>query len=605
MDLLECPICLFLMCEPATMSCGHSFCRRCLGNSLPSRCPACKERFKQKDTKNIKNNVLLFSVVEKCCPEETRMKCNILEKLKTSEYTEALRIVDEAIQLAPADVSLKLWRAEASVGLTRFSEALKDLEELCYLRPNWTEGFFRKGNVLLEMGFQTEALIQFHRCLKLQSDFSPAKSQIKKILEAEGMSVPEEVPRILQVVSEYIKEPCPPITSLSPAAPTHSQTHPQGCPRGPKEEEVDRRDSEAGSKVKHGTSTECCLSLCQAVSFLPTAEDDEEMMMMRKEDRQSRGSCSLDRGDSLSVLTVSDFECPLCIRLFYEPVTTPCGHTFCRTCLERSLDHNLRCPLCKQPLQEVSSLLPYFKNRKYNPTVLLQEIVSRLFPLQLAERKLVYEAEMAELSNLTKDIPIFVCTVAYPGVPCPLHIFEPRYRLMMRRCMETGTKKFGMCSYEHGKGFADYGCMLEIHSLELLPDGRSYVDTVGGSRFRVLKRGQRDGYHTADIEYLEDHKVEGLELEVLQCLHDSVYEQAQDWYTRLNTRIREQITRQYGPMPDKDSDIQASNNGPAWCWWLLSVLQLDPAYQTTVLSLASLKDRLGHLRLVLEYFSQS
>lgn len=56
--------------------------------------------------------------------------------------------------------------------------------------------------------------------------------------------------------------------------------------------------------------------------------------------------------------------------------------------------------------------------------------------------------------------------------------------------------------------FADYGCMLEILSLELLPDGRSFVDTVGGSRFRVLKRSQRDGYHTADIEYLEDQTVE-------------------------------------------------------------------------------------------------
>lgn len=55
--------------------------------------------------------------------------------------------------------------------------------------------------------------------------------------------------------------------------------------------------------------------------------------------------------------------------------------------------------------------------------------------------------------------------------------------------------------------FADYGCMLEILDLELLPDGRSYVETLGGSRFRVLKRGQRDGYHTADIEFLEDVKV--------------------------------------------------------------------------------------------------
>lgn len=99
MDLLECPICLFLMCEPVTMSCGHSFCRRCMGAFLPPRCPTCKDRLKQRDAKNIKNNVLLFSVIEKCCPEETKMKCHIQEKLKTSEFTEALRIADEGIEI--------------------------------------------------------------------------------------------------------------------------------------------------------------------------------------------------------------------------------------------------------------------------------------------------------------------------------------------------------------------------------------------------------------------------------------------------------------------------------------------------------------------------
>ncbi|KAM6923480.1 LON peptidase N-terminal domain and RING finger protein 1 [Xenentodon cancila] len=605
MDLLECPHCLLLMCEPVTVSCGHTFCRRCVGGHLPSKCPTCKERLKQKDVKTMKNNVLLISVVEKCCPDETRVKCQIRERLKASEFTEALRMANEGLHLAPgaflcplhvvvlllfgassvpSDQSLKLYRAEANLGLLRFSDALTDLDYLCCLHPSWTEGFFRKGNVLLEMGQQKEALVQFHRCLKLHADYVPAKSQIKKILQVEGITVPDDATCILQVVSEYLKEQCP-ITSLSGSQGSMpgEGKHPHG----------ERREAH---QMKHDTGTECCLSLCQAVSFLPAVEEDEEMMM-RKDD--AHGESKVHREKMLGVLTVSDFECPLCIRLFFEPVTTPCGHTFCKNCIERSLDHNLRCPLCKQPLQE------YLKNRKYNTTILLQDILTQLFPSQLAERKQVHDAEMAELSNLSKDIPIFVCTVAYPGVPCPLHIFEPRYRLMMRRCMETGTKKFGMCSYEHGKGFADYGCMLEILSLELLADGRSYVDTVGGSRFRVLKRGQRDGYHTADVEYLEDIKVDGSELELLRDLHDSVFQQAQDWYQRLGSRIRDQIVRQHGSMPDKEENIQASANGPAWCWWLLSVLQLDPAYQTTVLSLTSLKDRLGHLRLVLEYFSQS
>ncbi|TRY88824.1 hypothetical protein DNTS_015032 [Danionella cerebrum] len=533
MDLLECPICLFLMCEPVTMSCGHSFCRRCMGAFLPSRCPTCKERLKHRDAKNIKNNVLIFSIIEKCCPDETKMKCHIQEKLKTSEFTQALRIADEGIDMAPDDVSLKVWRAEACMGLRRFSDALRDLDDLCSVRPNWTEGFFRKGNVFLEMGRQTEALIQFYHCLKQQPDFAPAKNQIKKILEAEGMAVPEEVPRILHVVSEYLQDPI--TSSVSPLC-TDKQ-HQNNISEGHSD------SGQSAAKVKHGTGSECCLSLCQAVSFLPKAEDDEELMMKR-EDKQNRGVCSVGRAVCLSVLTVTDFECPLCIRLTYSTAYDP--------------SMKVKKDIFTTSYQ-TTSFSQYFKNRKYQPTVLLQEIMSRLFPQQLVERKQLHDAEMAELSNLSKDIPIFVCTVAYPGIPCPLHIFEPRYRLMMRRCMETGTKK----------------------------------------------RGQRDGYHTADVEYLEDNKVDGAELESLRRLHDSVYQQAREWYHRLNSPIQEHISRQYGIMPEKDDDIQASANGPAWCWWLLSVLQLDPAYKTTVLSLTTLKDRLGQLRIVLEYFSQS
>lgn len=48
------------------------------------------------------------------------------------------------------------------------------------------QGLFRKGNVLMEMGRQTEALVQFHHCLKLQTDFAPAKGQIKKVTSSDA-----------------------------------------------------------------------------------------------------------------------------------------------------------------------------------------------------------------------------------------------------------------------------------------------------------------------------------------------------------------------------------------------------------------------------------
>ena len=48
--------------------------------------------------------------------------------------------------------------------------------------------------------------------------------------------------------------------------------------------------------------------------------------------------------------------------------------------------------------------------------------------------------------NEEEPLPIFVCTMTFPAMTCPLHIFEPKYRLMMRRCIETNSRRFGMCT---------------------------------------------------------------------------------------------------------------------------------------------------------------
>lgn len=44
-------------------------------------------------------------------------------------------------------------------------------------------------------------------------------------------------------------------------------------------------------------------------------------------------------------------QCSICMEQFWDPVTTPCGHSFCKTCLDLSFQSNGSvCPLCKQQL---------------------------------------------------------------------------------------------------------------------------------------------------------------------------------------------------------------------------------------------------------------
>lgn len=53
---------------------------------------------------------------------------------------------------------------------------------------------------------------------------------------------------------------------------------------------------------------------------------------------------------------------------------------------------------------------------------------------------------------------------------------------------------------DHLQGVMEYGTMLEIQSVQMLPDGRSMVETVGSHRFRLMEKGSLDGYTVGRIE---------------------------------------------------------------------------------------------------------
>lgn len=135
--------------------------------------------------------------------------------------------------------------------------------------------------------------------------------------------------------------------------------------------------------------------------------------------------------------------------------------------------------------------------------VYLSLTVMQAFPDEYAERVRAIDSEERDVQL---DTPIFVCTLAFPNMPTVLHVFEPRYRLMLRRCIESGTPQFGMVLPARGggngavAGVLEYGTMLDIRSIQMLPDGRSMVETMGSHRFRLLEKGSLDGYTVGRVE---------------------------------------------------------------------------------------------------------
>ncbi len=96
-------------------------------------------------------------------------------------------------------------------------------------------------------------------------------------------------------------------------------------------------------------------------------------------------------------------------------------------------------------------------------------------------------------------LPLFpLGVVLYPGEPMPLHIFEERYRAMIRHCRET-DEPFGVVLAQD-EDLAPVGCTARIERvLQQYDDGRVDIVAVGEERFRIEEVRQERLYLTARV----------------------------------------------------------------------------------------------------------
>jgi len=189
-----------------------------------------------------------------------------------------------------------------------------------------------------------------------------------------------------------------------------------------------------------------------------------------------------------------------------------------------------------------------------------------------------------------RELPLFpLPVVLFPGMPMPLHIFEPRYRKMLTD-IRAGDSLFGLSYFDAGASSRDnppaghVGCVAEVTETQSLPDGRSNVLAVGVIRYRVEDYIDRDDpYLVVRVSNFEDEEEES---EMLQTAAQDVAAM----FMRVANSIRV-VNDERGNLPDiSDTEPQRLS------FLVAAAMELEGETKQELLELRSTSERLDRLR---------
>lgn len=132
-------------------------------------------------------------------------------------------------------------------------------------------------------------------------------------------------------------------------------------------------------------------------------------------------------------------------------------------------------------------------------------------------------------SVAVRELPLFPLpeVVLFPNAALPLHVFEPRYRIMTNTILQS-DRRFGVLMIDPVEDKrATVGCCAEIIYHQRTSDDRIYMKTIGQQRFRVLDYVREKPYYVGLVEWIEDQPTDRdlhtLTADISQLLQDVVY----------------------------------------------------------------------------------
>ena len=158
---------------------------------------------------------------------------------------------------------------------------------------------------------------------------------------------------------------------------------------------------------------------------------------------------------------------------------------------------------------------------------------------------------------MSRELPMFpLGTVLFPRASLSLHVFEPRYRVMMHDCLRS-DREFGVVLIERGSevggGDARFavGTVARVVRSAELPDGRYAVSAVGIRRARVRTWLPDDPYPRADVEELDEAEA-GAGADAARVEASEAFGRVRDLYVRMDPGVHLE-------MPDGSSDPVAAS----------------------------------------------
>lgn len=199
---------------------------------------------------------------------------------------------------------------------------------------------------------------------------------------------------------------------------------------------------------------------------------------------------------------------------------------------------------------------------------------------------------------MLEPFPLFpLGAVLFPGASLHLHIFETRYRRLVRRSIDSDPM-FGVVLIRRGNEVGDQpetfdiGTTASLRRMVRHADGRFDLELVGKRRFRVLDQWWQEGCLVGTIEWLQPLGV-GSDSEAMESLETTVRQE----FSAYIQRWQRLSGRSIGP-------IELSTDPAAMAHMVSGLLPLDVRVRQQLLEIESLERYLQTLLTILQHESK-